>query len=91
MRNIVVVDAPSNLGLRPAQRADVLDPAVVPAVDGPEDDGLLPDQLGPLLLAFVRAPRCVGLDVTVYGPDLDPDGTAGALPTDPIVAAFAED
>lgn len=70
--------------------ADVLDPAVMPAVDSPDDGGLLPEELGPLLRVLVRSPRRVGLDVTVYDPDLDPDGTAGALLTDLLVAAFAE-
>lgn len=70
--------------------ADVLDPSVMPAVDSPDDGGLLPGELGPLLRTLVRSPRCVGLNVTVYDPDLDPDGTAGALLTDLVVAAFAE-
>lgn len=70
--------------------ADVLDPAVMPAVDSPDGGGLLPEELGPLLRVLVRSPRRVGLDVTVYDPDLDPDGTAGALLTDLLVAAFAE-
>ncbi|MBW5255058.1 arginase family protein, partial [Streptomyces sp. P01-B04] len=70
--------------------ADVLDPSVMPAVDSPDDGGLLPGELGPLLRTLVASPRCVGLNVTVYNPDLDPDGTAGALLTDLVVAAFAE-
>lgn len=70
--------------------ADVLDPSVMPAVDSPDDGGLLPGELGPLLRTLVHSPRCVGLNVTVYDPDLDPDGTAGALLTDLVVAAFAE-
>ncbi|MFD4689963.1 arginase family protein [Streptomyces sp. NPDC058463] len=71
--------------------ADVLDPSVMPAVDSPDDGGLFPDELGTLLRILVRSPRCVGLNVTVYDPDLDPDATAGALLTDVVVAAFAED
>jgi arginase len=61
----------------------------MPAVDSADDGGLLPEELGPLLRVLVRSPRCVGLNVTVYDPDLDPDGTAGALLTDLLVAAFA--
>ncbi|WP_328906828.1 arginase family protein [Streptomyces sp. NBC_00234] len=71
--------------------ADVLDPSVMPAVDSPDDGGLLPEELAPLLRTLVRSPRCVGLNVTVYDPDLDPDGTAGALLADLVVGAFAED
>ncbi|GAA3387151.1 arginase family protein [Streptomyces roseoviridis] len=70
--------------------ADVLDPTVMPAVDSPDPDGLLPDELLALLRPLVRSPRCVGLDVTIYDPDLDPDGTAGALLTDLVVASFGE-
>ncbi len=71
--------------------ADVLDPRVMPAVDSPDPDGLLPHELTLLLKGLVRSPRCVGMNVTVYDPDLDPDGGAGALLTDLIVAAFTED
>ncbi len=71
--------------------ADVLDPRVMPAVDSPDPDGLLPHELAPLLSALVRSPHCVGMNVTVYDPDLDPEGSAAALLTDLIVAAFTED
>lgn len=33
----------------------------------------------------------MGLNVTIYDPDLDPDGTAGALLADIVVAAFTQD
>ncbi|QGV77737.1 arginase family protein [Streptomyces ficellus] len=68
--------------------ADVLDPSVMPAVDSPDPDGLLPGELAPLLRRLVRSERCVGLNVTIYDPDLDPDGTAGALLTDLVVEAM---
>ncbi|MEU4101703.1 arginase family protein [Streptomyces tanashiensis] len=70
--------------------ADVLDPTVMPAVDSPDPDGLLPDELIALLRPLVRSPRCVGLNVTIYDPDLDPEGTAGALLTDLVVTALAD-
>ncbi|MFI2113724.1 arginase family protein [Streptomyces rubiginosohelvolus] len=70
--------------------ADVLDPSVMPAVDSPDDGGLLPDELAPLLRTLVSSPRCVGLNVTIYDPDLDPDGTAGALLADLVVGALKE-
>ncbi|WP_411104436.1 arginase family protein [Streptomyces sp. cmx-4-9] len=69
--------------------ADVLDPGVMPAVDSPDAGGLVPDELGELLAVLVRSPRCVGLNVTVYDPDLDPDGRAGALLADLVAGAFA--
>ncbi|MFJ3298574.1 arginase family protein [Streptomyces bacillaris] len=69
--------------------ADVLDPSVMPAVDSPDDGGLMPDELAQLLRTLVSSPRCVGLNVTIYDPDLDPDGTAGALLADLVVGALA--
>ncbi|QEU90581.1 arginase family protein [Streptomyces kanamyceticus] len=70
--------------------ADVLDPTVMPAVDSPDAGGLLPDELLALLRPLVNSPRCVGLNLTIYDPDLDPQGTAGDLLADLLVAAFAE-
>jgi arginase len=70
--------------------ADVLDPVVMPAVDSPDPDGLLPDELTVLLRTLVRSDRCVGINVTIYDPDLDPEGTAGALLADLVVDAFAD-
>ncbi|MEI5011821.1 arginase family protein [Streptomyces sp. PmtA] len=70
--------------------ADVLDPSVMPAVDSPDPDGLLPEELLPLLRTLIGSERCVGLNVTIYDPDLDPDGAAGRLLADLVVAAFAE-
>ncbi|MBO9626856.1 MAG: arginase family protein [Microbacterium sp.] len=52
---------------------DVLDPAHMPAVDSPDPGGLTPDELIDLLR--VLAPRAWGASVTVFDPDLDPDGT----------------
>ncbi|NKI44825.1 arginase family protein [Streptomyces physcomitrii] len=68
--------------------ADVLDPEVMPAVDSPDPGGLLPGELRALLGPLVRSGRCAGLNVTIYDPDLDPEGTAGALLADLVVGAF---
>jgi arginase len=67
--------------------ADVLDPEVLPAVDSPEPGGLLPAELTALLSALLASPYCVGLEVTVFDPDLDPDGRQAALLTDILVGA----
>ncbi|MEV6996675.1 arginase family protein [Streptomyces sp. NPDC093982] len=71
--------------------ADVLDPSVMPAVDSPDPEGLTPDELAALLRPLLASAHCVGLNVTIYDPDLDPEGTAGALLTDTVVAAFHQD
>lgn len=70
--------------------ADVLDPSVMPAVDSPDPEGLQPRELTDLLGPLLTSPACVGLNITIYDPDLDPDGTAGALLTDIVVDAFAQ-
>jgi arginase len=53
--------------------ADVLDPAVMPAVDSPEPGGLGLDELVELLTPLVRHPSALGLEITIYDPALDPD------------------
>lgn len=37
----------------------------------------------------MSSPRCVGINITIYDPDLDPDGRAGALLADLVAGAFA--
>jgi arginase len=70
--------------------ADVLDPSVMPAVDSPDPDGLLPHELVGLLRPLLASPHCAGLNITIYDPDLDPEAGAGALLADLVVSAFAE-
>jgi len=53
--------------------ADVLNPAVMWAVDSPEPGGPMPNELVSLLEPLVRHPRALGLSVTTYDPALDPD------------------
>jgi arginase len=68
---------------------DVLDRADMPAVDSPNPDGLRFDQLATALRVFLADPRVVGMEVTIYDPDLDPDGTHGDRLADMLIAAFA--
>jgi arginase len=53
---------------------DVLDQAVMPAVDSPGSPGLGYDELAQLVRALLRTGRIAGLDVAIFDPDLDPDG-----------------
>jgi arginase len=69
--------------------ADVLDPVVMPAVDSPDPDGITHEELVALLAPLAAAPGCVGLEVTVFDPDLDPDGRLARELTDTLVAALA--
>ncbi|SDN38801.1 arginase family protein [Allokutzneria albata] len=53
---------------------DILDAAVMPAVDSPDPGGLEHSELAELLSGLTSAPNCLGMEVTVFDPDLDPDG-----------------
>lgn len=57
---------------------DVLDRSVMPAVDSPGAPGIAPDDLVAILAPLVPNPRCAGMTVTVFDPDLDPDGRYAA-------------
>jgi arginase len=52
---------------------DVLDQTVMPAVDSPGNPGLAYAEVTALLRGFLASPRCLGLDVTIFDSDLDPD------------------
>jgi arginase len=52
---------------------DVLDDAVMPAVDYRMTDGLDFDELVAVLQAAVGSGRAVGLNVTIFNPNLDPN------------------
>ncbi|MEU5881483.1 arginase family protein [Spirillospora sp. NPDC047279] len=66
---------------------DILDPGVMPAVDSPDAGGLSPAELTGLLAAL--APRATGAQVTVFDPDLDPDGGYADLLTRVLVAGLS--
>ena len=58
---------------------DALDQTVMPAVDSPGSPGIEPDDLAEILGTLAADPRCAGMDVTIFDPDLDPDGTLAAF------------
>lgn len=68
--------------------ADVLDPALLPAVDSPARGGLDAAQLTTLLADLVTAPEAAGLQLTVYDPDLDESGEQAALLASILVDAL---
>lgn len=67
---------------------DVLDPEHLPAVDSPDPGGLDPDDLTALLAAL--APAAAGAHVTVFDPDLDPDGRYARLLADVLGTGLRE-
>ena len=68
--------------------ADVLDPEVMPAVDSPEPDGLTHQELAALLRTLTASELAVGVQLTIFDPDLDPDGRLAAELTDTVVAGL---
>jgi arginase len=52
---------------------DVLNPAVMGAVESPEPGGPTPGELVRFLTPLVRHPKALGLSLTTYDPALDPD------------------
>jgi len=67
---------------------DVLDPSVMPAVDSPDPGGLSAEELSGLLQAL--APGAVGAQVTVFDPDLDPDGRYACLLTEILAEGLSD-
>ncbi|MDX8520324.1 arginase family protein [Mesorhizobium dulcispinae] len=53
---------------------DVLDQTVMPAVDSPGSPGIDPDDLVAMLSPLAVDRRCIGMDMTIFDPDLDPTG-----------------
>src|SRR3546814_14673549 len=46
----------------------------MPAVDSPGSPGMTFDELERIISGFLASGRIVGLDLTIYDPDLDPTG-----------------
>jgi arginase len=68
--------------------ADVLDPEVMPAVDDPEPGGLTHQELAALLQTLTASELAVGVQLTIFDPDLDPDGRLAAELTGTVVAGL---
>ncbi|MEU4395883.1 arginase family protein [Kribbella sp. NPDC023855] len=67
---------------------DILDSEVMPAVDSPDPGGLQHEHLRGLLQPLLASANCVGIDIGIFDPDLDPDGRYAAELTDTLVAAL---
>jgi arginase len=68
--------------------ADVLDDAIMPAVDYRIEGGLSWDELETTLRAAIGTDRCVGLDLTIFNPRLDRDGRIAETLVDVLVDAL---
>lgn len=68
--------------------ADCLADAIMPAVDYRLPDGLSWDEAGTVLRVARASGKAVGIEVTIYNPNLDADGSAGRGLTELLVEAF---
>lgn len=68
--------------------SDCLDDAIMPAVDFRVPDGLSWNELGTVLRIALASAKAVGLEVTIYNPRLDVDGSAGRGLANVLAAAL---
>ncbi|MER8777790.1 arginase family protein [Mesorhizobium sp. M0977] len=69
---------------------DVLDSEIMSAVDTPEAGGVLPDEAVEALRTWCNDSRVIGMEVTIYDPDRDPDRRCGKLLIDILTAALRD-
>ena len=55
----------------------------------PDPGGIDHAQLLALLRPLLASPECIGIDIGIYDPDLDPDGSYAAELTDTLVASLS--
>jgi len=68
--------------------ADCLDDAIMPAVDFRVPGGLSWDELSTVLRVARASGKAVGLEITIYNPGLDKDGSAGRGLADVLAATL---
>jgi arginase len=68
--------------------ADSLDDDIMPAVDYRIPDGLSREELTTTLRIALSSGKAAGLEITIYNPSLDQDGSAGRALTDLLVEAL---
>ena len=68
--------------------ADVLDDAVMPAVDYRAPGGLQFSEVARIVSAALATGKAVGLELTVFNPALDPDGSFARELVDMLVAGL---
>lgn len=65
---------------------DVLSHEILPAADFPTPGGLQWAELKPVLVTALRTGKVVGMEITIFNANLDPDGSQGSK-----LAAFLAD
>lgn len=67
---------------------DVLDNDLMPAVDSPQPGGMSYEELIETLQLLLASDKAVGMEITIFDPELDPDGHLAADLTNAIVGSF---
>jgi arginase len=67
---------------------DVLAPEWMPAVDSPDPGGMSPHELAITLSTAFESAYCIGLDITIYDPTLDPSEAGASLLVDLLVKSL---
>ena len=70
--------------------ADVLDDVLMPAVDSRQPDGTDYAELVELLRPLLRSGLAVGMEITIFDPELDPTGEISEAFTTAVVEAFSD-
>lgn len=68
---------------------DVLDSTIMPAVDAPTPGGIAFAELELLIFGLVNTPHCLGMELTVFDPDHDPQGSYARIIVETVVAGLA--
>jgi arginase len=71
--------------------ADVLDDAIMPAVDYRMPDGLRWEELSSILGAAIVSGRALGIDVTIFNPSLDETGAIAPAFVEALATGLAAD
>ena len=69
---------------------DVLDDRIMPAVDYRLEGGLTFEELGDILRILKASGRAVGIDITIFNPKLDADGSIARQLVDAIAAGLSD-
>lgn len=70
--------------------ADCLDDALMPAVDFRVPGGLSTDELATVLREALASGRAAGIEIAIYNPLLDGDGSAGRRLTDVLIQVLTQ-
>jgi arginase len=67
---------------------DVLHQSVMPAVDSPNPGGLTFEQLASILGVLLHSPKAVGMELTIFDPELDPKGNYAKALVNAMTSVF---